>query len=138
MAELLLDAKLPQALQALCEKLNNNIQEKQDVHLIEKLLNDDSSPSKELNYEIPDAIIESFSPSPIPIEDSDSLIEEINIFLAPNDLTPPGIESDNYDLEGDVLFLEELLNDDSISLPMYDSHFYDDFYNVSIINPRPP
>ncbi|GKG48861.1 hypothetical protein Tco_0513008, partial [Tanacetum coccineum] len=74
----------------------------EDISLIEKLLNDDSSPSKELNYEIPDAIIESFSPSPIPIEDSDSLIEEINIFLAPNDLTPPGIESDNYDLEGDV------------------------------------
>ncbi|GKE27204.1 hypothetical protein Tco_1442588, partial [Tanacetum coccineum] len=52
---------------------------KEDIRLIEKLLNDDSSP-KELNYEIPYAIIESFSPSPIPVEDSDSLMEEIDIF----------------------------------------------------------
>ncbi|GJR27884.1 hypothetical protein Tco_1104116 [Tanacetum coccineum] len=43
---------------------------------IQKLLNDDSSPHslEKLNYEIPDAIIESFSPSPIPVEDSDSLM----------------------------------------------------------------
>ncbi|GKC39583.1 hypothetical protein Tco_1051967 [Tanacetum coccineum] len=45
----------------------------EDICLIEKLLNDDSFPHspEELNSEIPDAIIESFSPSPIPVEDSD-------------------------------------------------------------------
>ncbi|GKA02196.1 hypothetical protein Tco_0674861 [Tanacetum coccineum] len=88
----------------------------EDIRLIEKLLNDDSSSHslEELNSEIPDAIIESFSPSPIPVEDSDSLMEEIDIFLAPDDSIPPGIENDDYDLEGDVLFLEELLNDDSL------------------------
>ncbi|GKD74807.1 hypothetical protein Tco_1333089 [Tanacetum coccineum] len=71
----------------------------EDNRLIEKLLNDDSSPHslKELNYEIPDAIIESFSPSPILVEDSDSLMEEIDIFLAPGDSIPPGIENDDYD-----------------------------------------
>ncbi|GKD02586.1 hypothetical protein Tco_1177560 [Tanacetum coccineum] len=56
---------------------------KEDIHLIEKLLNADSflySP-EELNSEIPDAIIESFSPSPIPVKDSDSLMEEF--------ITPP-------------------------------------------------
>ncbi|GKD30751.1 hypothetical protein Tco_1241529 [Tanacetum coccineum] len=53
---------------------------KKDIRLIEKMLNYDSSP-EELNFEIPDAIIESFSLSPIPVEDSDSLIEEIDIFL---------------------------------------------------------
>ncbi|GKD60506.1 hypothetical protein Tco_1298015, partial [Tanacetum coccineum] len=39
----------------------------EDIRLIEKLLNDNSFPHspKELNYEIPDAIIESFSPSRI-------------------------------------------------------------------------
>ncbi|GJW75709.1 hypothetical protein Tco_0135079 [Tanacetum coccineum] len=57
----------------------------------------------ELNYEILDAIIESFSPSPIPIEDSDSLMEEIDIFLALDDSIPPGIENDDYDSEGDDL-----------------------------------
>ncbi|GJS58783.1 hypothetical protein Tco_0653567 [Tanacetum coccineum] len=85
---------------------------------------------EELNSEIPDVIIESFSPSPIPVEDSDSLMEEIDIFLAPDDSIPPGIENDDYDSEGDVLFLEELLNNDSISLPEYES-FHVDFYNVS-------
>ncbi|GJR09908.1 hypothetical protein Tco_0792560 [Tanacetum coccineum] len=91
---------------------------KEDICLIEKLLNDDSSP-EELNSEIPDAIIESFSPSHIPIEDSDSLMKEIDIFLAPDDSIPPGIKNDDYDSEGDVLFLEELLNNDSISLLEY-------------------
>ncbi|GJY67631.1 hypothetical protein Tco_0469869 [Tanacetum coccineum] len=100
-----------------------------------ELLIDFLSP-EELNSEIPDAIIESFSPSPIPVEDSDSLMEEIDIFLAPDDSIPPGIENDDYDSEGDVLFLEELLNDDSISLPEYES-FHVDFYNVPS-SPRPP
>ncbi|GKF11090.1 hypothetical protein Tco_0049016, partial [Tanacetum coccineum] len=108
----------------------------EDIRLIEKLLNDDSSPSEELNSEIPDAIIESFSPSPILVEDNDSLMEEIDIFLAPDDSIPPGIESDDYDSERDVLFLKELLNDNSISLPEYES-FHIDFYNVPS-SPRPP
>ncbi|GJU21874.1 hypothetical protein Tco_1155216 [Tanacetum coccineum] len=110
----------------------------EDIRLIEKLLNNDSSPHflEELNSEIPDAIIESFSPSPIPVEDSDSLLEEINIFLAPDDSIPPGIENDDYDSEGDVLFLEELLNNDYISLHEYES-FHVDFYNVPS-SPRHP
>ncbi|GJU85622.1 hypothetical protein Tco_1293168 [Tanacetum coccineum] len=110
----------------------------EDICLIEKLLNDDSFPHspEELNSEIPDAVIESFSPSPIPVEDSDSLMEEIDIFLAPDDSIPPGIENDDYDSEWDVLFLEELLNNDSISLPEYES-FHFDFYNVPS-SPRPP
>ncbi|GKB92320.1 hypothetical protein Tco_0964592, partial [Tanacetum coccineum] len=110
----------------------------EDIRLIEKLLNNDSFPHspEELNYEIPDAIIESFSPSPIPVEDSDSLMEEIDIFLASDDSIPPGIENDDYDLEGDVLSLEELLNNDYISLPEYES-FHVDFYNVPS-SPRPP
>ncbi|GKC45177.1 hypothetical protein Tco_1062899 [Tanacetum coccineum] len=112
-----------------------NFDPKEDIRLIEKLLNDDSSP-EELNYEIPDAIIESFSPSLIPVEDSDSLMEEIDIFLAPDDSIPPGIKNDDNDSEGDVLFLEELLNNDSISLPEYES-FHVDFYNVPS-SPRPP
>ncbi|GJX29687.1 hypothetical protein Tco_0237766 [Tanacetum coccineum] len=111
---------------------------KNEVRLIEKLLNDDSFPHslEELNYEIPDAIIESFSPSPIPVEDIDSLMEEIDIFLAPDDSIPLGIKNDDYDLEGDVLFLAELLNNDYISLPEYES-YHVDFYNVPS-SPRPP
>ncbi|GKF40420.1 hypothetical protein Tco_0120481, partial [Tanacetum coccineum] len=44
---------------------------------------------------------ESFSPSPIPVEDNDSLMEEINIFLDGDDSIPPGIESDDFDSEDD-------------------------------------
>ncbi|GJR56943.1 hypothetical protein Tco_1499105 [Tanacetum coccineum] len=108
----------------------------EDIRLVEKLLYDNSSPRppEELNSKISDAIIESFSPSPIPVEDSDSLMEEINIFLAPDDSIPPRIENYDYDSEGDVLFLEELLNNDSI--PEYES-FHVDFYNVPS-SPRPP
>ncbi|GJY15018.1 hypothetical protein Tco_0385440 [Tanacetum coccineum] len=105
---------------------------------IQKLLNDDSSPQspEKLNSKTLDAIIESFSPSLIPVKDSDSLMEEIDIFLAPNDSIPSGIKNDDYDSKRDVLFLEELLNDDSISLPEYES-FHIDFYNVPS-SPRPP
>nr|GFD19371.1 hypothetical protein [Tanacetum cinerariifolium] len=52
-------------------------------------------------------MIKSFSPSPIPVEDSDSLIEEIDLSLTPDDSMPPGIENDDYDSEGDILILEE-------------------------------
>ncbi|GJR25101.1 hypothetical protein Tco_0973628 [Tanacetum coccineum] len=76
----------------------------EEIRLIEKLLYDSSSPrpSEELNS---DDVIESFSPSPIPVEDSDSLMEEIDLFLTPDDSMPPGIENDDYDSEGDIIFL---------------------------------
>ncbi|GKB78207.1 hypothetical protein Tco_0945102 [Tanacetum coccineum] len=69
----------------------------EEIRLIEKLLYDSSSPRplEEFNYENPDAIIESFSPSPIPVEDNDSLMEEIDLFLTPDDSMPPGIENDD-------------------------------------------
>ncbi|GJZ62343.1 hypothetical protein Tco_0618480 [Tanacetum coccineum] len=85
-----------------------NFDPKEDIHLIKKLLYDNSSPRppKELNSEISDAIIKSFSSSPIPVKDNDSLIEEIDIFLAADDSIPPGIDSDGYDSEEDNIFLE--------------------------------
>ncbi|GKE92086.1 hypothetical protein Tco_1573181, partial [Tanacetum coccineum] len=93
----------------------------EEIRLVEKLLYDNSSPRppKEFNSENPDAIIESFSPSPIPVEDIDSLIEEIDLFLTPDDSMPPDIENDDYDSERDILFLEELLRNDSPSLELY-------------------
>ncbi|GJX32199.1 hypothetical protein Tco_0242054 [Tanacetum coccineum] len=48
--------------------------------------------------------------------DSDSLMEEIDLFLASDDSMPPGIEDDDYDSEGDFRFLKELLSCSS-SLP---------------------
>ncbi|GJR23504.1 hypothetical protein Tco_0972031 [Tanacetum coccineum] len=109
--------------------------------LLESLLNRDSSidstkidsifdefslprPPKESKSEYSDATIESLSPSPIPVEDSDPFMEEIDIFLASDDSTPPGVESD-YDSEGDILLLEELLNDDFVPLAEYHHFTFD-------------
>ncbi|GJT20862.1 hypothetical protein Tco_0890799 [Tanacetum coccineum] len=79
-----------------------------DISLVEKLLYDKSSPRplEELNSENSDTMIESFSSSPIPVKDSDSLMKEIDIFLVTDDSIPPGIDSDGYDSEEDNLFLE--------------------------------
>ncbi|GKF45881.1 hypothetical protein Tco_0135683, partial [Tanacetum coccineum] len=79
----------------------------EEIRLVEKLLYDNSSPRppKEFNSVNFDVVIESFSPSPILVEYSDSLMEEINLFLTPDDSMPPGIENDDYDSEWDILFL---------------------------------
>ncbi|GJR67907.1 hypothetical protein Tco_0013972 [Tanacetum coccineum] len=110
----------------------------EEIRLVEKLLYDNSSPRppEELNSENSDAVIESFSPSPIPVEDSDSLMEEIDIFLALDDSIPPSIENDDYDSEGDIIFLEELLSNDSLSLPKNEAFHFDHYYDPS--SPRPP
>nr|GEY83018.1 hypothetical protein [Tanacetum cinerariifolium] len=79
--------------------------------LIKSLLNHDSSiiPSslkidslldefaEEFVSENSNAEIESFSLSPIPIKDSDSFMEEIDLTFTPDDSMPPGIEEDADD-----------------------------------------
>nr|GEX39216.1 hypothetical protein [Tanacetum cinerariifolium] len=105
----------------------------EEIRLIKKLLYDNSSPRppKEFISENSDAVIESFSPSHIPVEDSDSLIEEIDLSLILDDSMPPSIEDDNYDSEGDIL--QELLSNDSLSLPENESFHFD-----IPSSPRPP
>ncbi|GJV95705.1 hypothetical protein Tco_1547282 [Tanacetum coccineum] len=50
---------------------------------------------------------------------------------------PPGIEDDDYDSEGDIRFLEELLNNDSFPLPENESSNLDHFYDPSSSRPPP-
>ncbi|GKB25934.1 hypothetical protein Tco_0865335 [Tanacetum coccineum] len=109
-----------------------------EIRFVENLLYDNSSPrpSEELNLEIADTILESLSPSPILVEDSDSLMKEIDLFLASDDSMPLGIEDDDYDSEEDIRFLEELLNNDSFSLPKNESSNHDHFNDPS--PPYPP
>ncbi|GKA24903.1 hypothetical protein Tco_0710936 [Tanacetum coccineum] len=120
------------------EIISTDFDPEEEIRLIEELLYDNSSPRppEESNSKISDGTIESSSPSPIHVEDSDSLIEEIDLFLDPDDLIPPGIESDDYDSKGDILFLEELLSNDSLSLPETES-FHFNHYDVPS-SPRPP
>nr|GFB42601.1 hypothetical protein [Tanacetum cinerariifolium] len=135
---------------------------KEEIHLIENLLYDNSfpRPPEELNAEIADTIIESI-PLHIPVqngnsqqeeidivtetddvlppsddndEDYDLLLGEADLFLS-DDLIPPGIENFVDDPEGDVCFLKELLINDSIlSHESFDSSFED---NPSISRPPP-
>nr|GEV55081.1 hypothetical protein [Tanacetum cinerariifolium] len=99
----------------------------EEIHLIVKLLYYNSSPRppKEFISKNYDAAIESFSLFPILVKDSDSLMKEIDLSLIPDDSMPPGIENDDYDSERDILILEELLSNDSLSLFENESFHFD-------------
>ncbi|GKF51144.1 hypothetical protein Tco_0147611 [Tanacetum coccineum] len=76
-------------------------------------------------------VIENLSSSPISVVDSDFLIEEVDTFLVPEDLIPPGIKSD-FDSEGDIIFSNDLLNDDPI--PEYEGFTFDIEPDAPVIN----
>nr|GEU75136.1 hypothetical protein [Tanacetum cinerariifolium] len=100
---------------------------KEEIRLIEKLLYDNSSPRPPKGFisENSDAEIESFFPSPISVKDSDSLMKEIDLSFTPDDSMPSGIEEDDYDSERDMLIFEELLGNDSLSIPENASFYFD-------------
>nr|GEV93949.1 integrase, catalytic region, zinc finger, CCHC-type, peptidase aspartic, catalytic [Tanacetum cinerariifolium] len=81
----------------------------EEIRLVENLLYDNSSPRppEELNAEIIDTILESLSPSPIPVEDRD------------------------------IHFLEELLSNDSLSLPENESSNFNHHDDPSFPHPPP-
>ncbi|GKC20397.1 hypothetical protein Tco_1022547 [Tanacetum coccineum] len=95
---------------------DNDILQIEDEILREKLLNVnlliDKIETLKLTPSIP-FVLEYPSSSPIPVVDSGFLIEEVDTFLVPKDSISPGIESD-LDSEGDIIFLDNLLNEDPI------------------------
>nr|GFA11163.1 hypothetical protein [Tanacetum cinerariifolium] len=99
----------------------------EEIRLTKRLLYDNSSPRppKEIVSDNSNADIESFSPSPIPNEDNDSHMEEINLPFTPDDPMPPGIKDDDYDSGRDILILGELLDNYSLSLPANESYHFD-------------
>nr|GEW37921.1 hypothetical protein [Tanacetum cinerariifolium] len=133
----------------------------EEIYLIENLLYDNSfpRPPEELNVEIIDTIIESI-PLPIPVQDSNSQQEKIDIVTETDDVMPPSDDNDD-DLSNDLLLGEadlflliiryhrvlknllmtqkemsvflRLINDSILSHESHDSNFKD---NPSI--PRPP
>nr|GFA38624.1 hypothetical protein [Tanacetum cinerariifolium] len=68
---------------------------------------------------------------------SDSFMEEINLSFTPDDPMPLDIEEDDYDSERDILILEELLSNDSLSLPENES-FHFDIPSSSRLPAKPP
>nr|GEY49832.1 ribonuclease H-like domain-containing protein [Tanacetum cinerariifolium] len=81
---------------------------KEDIRFTKRLLYNNSSPRppKEFVSENSYVNIESFSPSPIPNEDSDSFMKEIDLTFTPDDPMPPSIKEDDDDSERDILILE--------------------------------
>nr|GEV20964.1 hypothetical protein [Tanacetum cinerariifolium] len=68
---------------------------------------------------------------------SDSLLEKVNLFLAFDNSIPLGIENFDYDSEGDIRFLEELLIDDSIPFPNNEASDHDN-PSFPCPPPKPP
>nr|GEZ97588.1 hypothetical protein [Tanacetum cinerariifolium] len=99
-------------------------QPEKEIRLTKRLLYDNSSP-QEIVYDNSNADIEYFSPSPIPNEDSDSHMEEIDLSFNPDDPMPPGIEDDDYDSGRDIPILEKLLDNYSLSLLDNESYHFD-------------
>nr|GEW65898.1 hypothetical protein [Tanacetum cinerariifolium] len=103
---------------------SNPLFEEEIIHI---LLYDNSSPRppEEIVSENSNADIESFSPSPIHVEDSDYFMEEIDLSFTPDDPMPSGIEEDDDDPERDIPILKELLENYSRSLPENESYHFD-------------
>ncbi|GKB34717.1 hypothetical protein Tco_0879659, partial [Tanacetum coccineum] len=106
----------------------------EDEILREKLLNVnlliDKIEALNLTPSIP-FVLKYLLSSPILVVDSDFLIEEVDTFLVSEDSIPPGIESD-FDSEGDIIFLNDLLNDDLI--PGYERFTLDIEPDAPVIN----
>nr|GEU53181.1 copia protein [Tanacetum cinerariifolium] len=58
-------------------------------------------------------------------EDSDSLMEEINLSVTSDYPMPSSIEDDDYDSERDILISEDLPSNDTLSLPKKESFHFD-------------
>nr|GEX23681.1 hypothetical protein [Tanacetum cinerariifolium] len=99
----------------------------EDIRLIKKLLYDNSSPRppEEFVSANSEAKIESFSPSPILIKDSNSLIEEIDLFGTPDYPMPLGIMDEDYYSERDILILKDLPSNNTLSFAEKESFHFD-------------
>nr|GEZ01865.1 hypothetical protein [Tanacetum cinerariifolium] len=104
-----------------------NCHPEKEIRFTKRLLYGNSSPRppEEIVSDNSNADIESFSPSPIPNEDSDSHMEEIDLSFNTDDPMLPGIEDDDYDSGRDISILEELLDNYSLSLPDDESYHFD-------------
>nr|GFA86430.1 hypothetical protein [Tanacetum cinerariifolium] len=99
----------------------------EDIPFIEKLLYDNSSlrPPEEFVSANSDAAIKSFSPSPILVKDSDSLMEEMDLFCTPDYPIPPSIMDEDYESERDILIPKDLPSNNSLSFAKKESFHFD-------------
>ncbi|GKF01936.1 hypothetical protein Tco_0028859 [Tanacetum coccineum] len=115
-------------------EINDDILQIEDEILRKKLLNVnlliDKIEALNLTPSTP-FVLEYPSSSPIPVVDSDFFIEEVDVFFVSEDSILPGIKND-FDSEGDIIFLDDLLNDDPI--PEYERFTFDIEPDTAVIN----
>ncbi|GKA44322.1 hypothetical protein Tco_0737046 [Tanacetum coccineum] len=115
-------------------EIDDEILQIEDEILREKLLNVnlliDKIEALKLTPSIP-FVLEYPSFSPMLVVDSDFLVEEVDTFLVLEDSIPLGIESD-LDSEGDIVFLNDLLYEDSI--PEFERFTFDIDPDAPVIN----
>nr|GEZ96642.1 hypothetical protein [Tanacetum cinerariifolium] len=111
----------------------------EETRFIKRLLYDNLSPRppEEFIFENSDTAFKSFFPSPIPVEDSDSLMEEIDLSFTLDYPMSSGIEEDEYDSKRDILILEEFLGNDSLLL-LENESFHFDIPSFSRPSAKPP
>nr|GEV70199.1 hypothetical protein [Tanacetum cinerariifolium] len=99
----------------------------EDIRLIEKLLYDNSSPHppEEFISLNSDAESESFSPSSILVKDSDSLMEEIDLFCTTDYPMLSGIVDEDYESERDILIPKNLPSNNTLSFSKKESFYFD-------------
>nr|GEW12098.1 putative ribonuclease H-like domain-containing protein [Tanacetum cinerariifolium] len=96
------------------------------IRLIEKLLYDNSSPRPPEEFvSANSAASESFSPFPILVKDSDSLMEEIDLFCTLDYPMPLGIVDKDYDSERDILIPKDLPRNNTLSFAEKESFHFD-------------
>nr|GEU66284.1 DNA-directed DNA polymerase [Tanacetum cinerariifolium] len=81
-------------------------------------------------------IVKSSLPTLNPFGESDFFLEEIEDFLN-DDSIPTGIENSVYDPEGDILFLEKLLNEDPFQLLLMDLKLVEESKEKSFVEEPP-
>nr|GEZ44798.1 DNA-directed DNA polymerase [Tanacetum cinerariifolium] len=81
-------------------------------------------------------IVKSSSPTLTPFGESDFFLEEVKDFLN-DDSIPTEIENSVYDSEGDILFLEKLLNGNPFQLPSMDLKLVEESKEKSSIEEPP-
>nr|GEU99814.1 reverse transcriptase domain-containing protein [Tanacetum cinerariifolium] len=95
-----------------------------------------SDPTISENDFCKEPIVKSFSPTLTLFGESDFFLEEIEDFLNDESI-PMGIDNSFYDPEGDILFLEKLLNEDSFQLPPMDLKLAEETKEKSSIEEPP-
>nr|GEW37640.1 reverse transcriptase domain-containing protein [Tanacetum cinerariifolium] len=102
------------------------------ISLMERLITINPCPRPMENV---NTIVKSLPSSPILVQDSDSQREEIDIVTGIDELLPPSFKNDDYDSEGEIYVLEELLVENSI--PSSKNELFD-FYHNNLLFLRPP